>query len=148
MAIVAACAVPHPPLIIPAVGQGREHDIQDTVDAYEEVARRIAALAPDTVVITSPHSVMYRNYLHISPGTQARGSFADYRAPQAAYTCVYDTQLVAALEAACMAEDLPAGTQGERDAALDHATMIPLHFIQKACREAGVAEHLRRRITS
>ena len=140
MAIIAACAVPHPPLIIPAVGLGREHDIQATVDAYEEVGRRIAELAPDTVVISSPHSIMYRNYLHISPGARAQGSFASFRAPQAAYSCTYDTQLVAALEAACTAEQLPAGTQGEREPALDHATMIPLHFIQRACREAGVAE--------
>lgn len=140
MAIVAACAVPHPPLIIPAVGGGRERDIQATVDAYEEVAHRIAALAPDTLVIASPHSIMYRNYLHISPGEMARGSFAQFRAPQAAYRCTYDTQLVTALSAACAADQLAAGTQGEQDPSLDHATMIPLHFIQKACREAGVSE--------
>ena len=54
MAIIAACAVPHPPLIIPAVGLGREHDIQATVDAYEEVGRRIAGPAHDPVVISSP----------------------------------------------------------------------------------------------
>ena len=138
MAIVAACAVPHPPLIIPAVGGGRERGIQDTIDAYREVGRRIAALAPDTLVISSPHVVMYRDYLHISPGSRARGSFAAYRAPQASYQADYDTQFVAALEAACLADQLPAGTQGERDAALDHATMIPLHFILPACEEAGV----------
>lgn len=133
MAVVAAFAVPHPPLIIPAVGGGREHEIQATVNAYREVGRRIAALAPDTVVIASPHSIMYRDYLHISPGKGARGSFAQFRVPQATYECTYDQQFVAALEAACLAEQLPAGTQGERDPHLDHATMIPLHFIQGAC---------------
>ena len=132
MAIVAAFAVPHPPLIIPAVGLGREHDIQPTVDAYTEVGRRICALDPDTVVISSPHSIMYRDYLHVSPGQGARGSFAQFRAPQAAYECTYDQQFVAALEAACLAEQLPAGTRGERNPALDHGTMIPLHFIQLA----------------
>ena len=137
MAIVGAFAVPHPPLIIPAVGHGREHDIQATVDAYEEVARRIAALAPDTVVIASPHSIMYRDYLHISPGRGARGSFAQFRASQAAYECSYDQQFVAALEAACQAEGLAAGTLGERQPELDHATMIPLHFLELACKEAG-----------
>ena len=137
MAIVGAFAVPHPPLIIPAVGHGREHDIQATIDAYEEVARRVAELRPDTLVISSPHSIMYRDYLHISPGAGARGSFAQFRAPQAAYECTYDQHFVAALEAACLADQLPAGTQGERDPSLDHATMIPLHFIQPACAAAG-----------
>lgn len=137
MAVIAAFAVPHPPLIIPAVGCGRERGIQDTVDAYREVARRIAALAPDTVVISSPHAIMYRDYLHISPGTCARGNFGQFRAPQAAYECTYDHQFVAALEAACIAEQLPVGTRGERDPRLDHGTMIPLHFIENACEEAG-----------
>ncbi len=138
MAIIAAFAVPHPPLIIPAVGRGQERGIPATVAAYEEVGRRIAQLAPDTVVIASPHSIMYRDYLHISPGANARGSFAQFRAPQAAYSCKYDQAFVTALEAACLAENLPAGTQGERNPALDHATMIPLHFIQAACAPTGV----------
>ncbi len=137
MPIVGAFAVPHPPLIIPAVGHGREHEIQATINAYEEVARRVAALRPDTLVITSPHSIMYRDYLHISPGARAQGSFAQFRAPQAAYECAYDQHFIAALEAACLAQQIPAGTQGERNPALDHATMIPLHFIQPACEEAG-----------
>ena len=138
MAIVAACAVPHPPLIIPAVGGGRERGIQSTIDAYGEVARRIADAEPDTLVISSPHSIMYRDYLHISPGTGARGSFAQYRAPQASYPVDYDQQFVLSLEAACLAEQLPAGTRGERSPELDHATMIPLHFILPACERAGL----------
>ena len=36
MSIVASFAVPHPPLIIPAVGHGREQGISHTIDAYRE----------------------------------------------------------------------------------------------------------------
>ena len=36
MAIVGAIAVPHPPLIVPAVGRGDQARIQDTIDAYEQ----------------------------------------------------------------------------------------------------------------
>ncbi|HQE70011.1 MAG TPA: AmmeMemoRadiSam system protein A, partial [Atopobiaceae bacterium] len=85
MAILAAFAVPHPPLIIPEVGQGRERGIQATVDAFEEVGRRIAALAPETIVISSPHTALYRDYFHISPGRSARGDFSGYGAHGAAY---------------------------------------------------------------
>ena len=72
MSIVAAFAVPHPPLIIPGVGSGKEK-ISATIAAYDEVGRRIAELAPDTVVISSPHAIMYADYIHISPGRGARG---------------------------------------------------------------------------
>ena len=138
MAIVAAFAVPHPPLIIPEVGQGRELEIPATVDAYREVARRIAALRPDTVVISTPHSIMYRDYLHISPGAAATGDFGQFGVRKVHYRCEYDQQLVASLEAACLAEQLPAGTQGERDPSLDHATLIPVHFIAEAYRAADL----------
>ncbi|MBR3317056.1 MAG: AmmeMemoRadiSam system protein A [Atopobiaceae bacterium] len=130
MAIVGAFVLPHPPLIIPAVGRGREREIQATVDACEEVGRRIAALAPNTVVISSPHATMYRDYFHISPGKVARGSFGMYGAPQAAYEAHYDTELVAKICAQCEREGIAAGTDYERDARLDHGTMIALHFIE------------------
>ena len=66
MGIAAAFMVPHPPLIVPEVGRGGEKEIQETTDAYEKVARTIAEIAPDTIIITSPHATMYSNYFHIS----------------------------------------------------------------------------------
>ena len=53
MAIVGSFLVPHPPLIIPEVGRGEERQIQKTIDAYKEVASRIAKLKPDTIIISS-----------------------------------------------------------------------------------------------
>ena len=137
MAIVAAFAVPHPPLIIPAVGRGREKEIQKTIDAYRQVGARIAEVDPQTIVISSPHSVMYRDYIHVSPGASAEGDFGHFGAREARYAARYDTEFVTALAAAADADALAAGCEGERDPALDHATMIPLHFIQEAYRKAG-----------
>lgn len=138
MAIVGAFVMPHPPLIIPAVGRGCEKGIQSTIDACEEVGRRIAALEPDTVVVSSPHTTLYRDYFHISPGRHARGSFADYGAPRAAYEADYDVELVRATCAACDEQGIQAGCDYERDARLDHGTMIALHFIQRHYRNFRV----------
>ena len=82
MGIKAAFMVPHPPLIVPEVGKGGEKEILDTTNAYERVAKKIAEIAPDTIVITSPHSVMYGDYFHVSPGAWAVGSFANFGAPK------------------------------------------------------------------
>lgn len=131
MSIVGAFAVPHPPLIIPEVNPGEERKIQPTVDAYDEVSRRIAGLAPDTIVISSPHSAMYYDYLHISPGAHASGSFARFGAHGARYSCDYDEKLVERICQLADRDELPAGTAGERNPELDHATMIPLHFIRQ-----------------
>ena len=129
MAVKGAVMVPHPPLIIPDVGRGQEKAIQATIDAYHEAAKKIASWQPDTVVVLSPHSIMYADYFHISPGTGARGDFGQFRAPQVKIQVQYDTELVEALSQEAEAREIPAGTMGERDSRLDHATMIPLWFL-------------------
>ena len=131
MPLLAAFAVPHPPLIVPAVGKGGERQIAENAAAYERVAEEIAALRPDTIVITSPHSVMYADYFHISPGDGAGGSFARFGAPRVRFDESYDTAFVKKLCALAKEAGLPAGTEGERDASLDHGTMVPLWFLRQ-----------------
>ena len=131
MPISAAFMVPHPPLIVPAVGQGEEAQIQETADAYREVARQIKELQPDTIIISSPHSVMYADYFHISPGAKASGSFQRFNAPQVRFEEDYDTELRDRICELAEEEDFPAGTLGQRDASLDHGTMVPLYFIRQ-----------------
>ena len=130
MGIIAGFMVPHPPMIVPDVGRGSEAQVADTTAAYERVADEIAALEPETIIITSPHSIMYGDYFHISPGNGASGSFAGFRAPGVRFNEEYDTELVNEICRLTDEEDFPAGTLGERDKALDHGTMVPLWFIR------------------
>ncbi|MBR1440775.1 MAG: AmmeMemoRadiSam system protein A [Lachnospiraceae bacterium] len=131
MPILEAYMVPHPPLIVPDVGKGGEAQIEETTRAYEEVAKRIGDLKPDTVIISSPHATMYADYFHISPGDGAAGSFADFRAPQVEFRETYDTELVRRISFLADKDFFPAGTEGERQRKLDHGTMVPLYFIRK-----------------
>ena len=89
MSILAGFMVPHPPMIVPAVGKGSEEQVKETTAAYEEVARQIKELEPDTIIITSPHAVMYADYFHISPGKKAEGSFSRFDAPQVSFSEKY-----------------------------------------------------------
>ena len=130
MSIIAGFMVPHPPMIVPDIGRGSEAQVAETTAAYERVADEIAALAPETIIITSPHSIMYADYFHISPGEGARGSFAGFRAPGVRFNEEYDTELVKEICRLADEEDFPAGTLGERDKDLDHGTMVPLWFIR------------------
>ena len=131
MAILAAFMVPHPPMIVPAVGRGSEKQVLETTLAYERAAEEIAALEPDTVLITSPHTVMYADYFHISPGSEAKGSFARFHAPRVRFSETYDTDLVDRICQLAEEADFPAGTLGERDPDLDHGTMVPLWFLRQ-----------------
>ncbi len=131
MAIKAAFMVPHPPMIVPAVGKGSEAQVKTTSDAYDEVAKRIAELKPDTIIISSPHASMYADYINISSGKGDTGSLADFRAPEVKFEETYDTELVARIETLASLEGLDAGTLGRQHNGLDHGTMVPLFFIEK-----------------
>lgn len=144
MPIVGAFMVPHPPIMLPEVGRGEEKNIQATTDAYRKVAEEIAALKPETIIISSPHSIMYADYFHISPGKRATGDMGQFRASQVKFDVEYDTDLVAEICAisdsygqekdnitSLEVQGFPAGTMGERDSSLDHGTMIPLYYIRE-----------------
>lgn len=131
MGIEAAFMVPHPPVIIPKIGKGEEIKVRKTMNAYEEVARRIGELQPDTIVVISSHQTMYADYFHISPRKSAKGNFEKFKVSSVNVAVKYDTEFVDKLTAVAEAYDVPAGTKGEKDKMLDHGTMIPLTFINK-----------------
>lgn len=131
MSLVAAYAVPHPPLIVPSVGRGEEQGISDTIAAYQEVARRIAAHRPDVIVVTSPHAPLYRDGFFVSDGAFEEGSMAQFRAPQERLYVPVDQEFAAALQATLQHEGIPTGGAPRGQGAMDHATFVPLYFIGK-----------------
>ena len=132
MPMLGAIIVPHPPLIIPAVGRGEERGIQKTIDAYRKAARLVASWQPEVLIVTTPHLVMYSDYFHISPGYAAAGDMGRFGAPRERIEARYDTELRREVVSLAEAENISAGTLGERDASLDHATFIPLWFLRQA----------------
>ena len=133
MPVIGAFAVPHPPIIMPEIGRGEERKIAATDAAFREAARRCAQLKPDVIVVLSPHSVLYRDYFHISPGRHARGDFRAFGHPEVKIEADYDAELAAGIAAEAKKAGIAAGTMGERDAGLDHGTMIPLRYFFAQC---------------
>ncbi|NLZ61468.1 MAG: AmmeMemoRadiSam system protein B, partial [Acholeplasmataceae bacterium] len=130
MGILSAFVVPHPPLIIPDIGRNDLRKIEKTVEAYKEIGRRVTLIEPDTVVIASPHSVLYQNYNHISPGKTAKGDFGRFGCPQIELAVNYDYELVRLITDIAQEAGIMAGTEGERDKSLDHGILVPLYFIR------------------
>ncbi|WMJ76033.1 MULTISPECIES: AmmeMemoRadiSam system protein A [unclassified Sedimentibacter] len=131
MSIVNAYIVPHPPLIIPKVGNGQEIKIAKTVKAYNKIAEEIGKIKPETIVITTPHSIMYSDYIHVSPGNKAKGDFREFGRSDISFEAEYDQDFIKNLSLSAEIEGIPAGTLGEKRKSLDHGTMIPLYFINK-----------------
>ncbi len=131
MSIIAGYMVPHPPMAVPEVG-GKDIDIiPGTMKSYEAVAKDIASLKPDTILLSSPHQILYGDYFHISPGRAAMGDFSRFGAGNVEIYVDYDEELVKKISSLCDKTGFPAGTMGERSPVLDHGTTVPLYFVNK-----------------
>ena len=137
MPIAAAYMVPHPPMIIPRIGNGSEEQVRKTTEAYEAVAAEIAEIRPETIIVTSPHATLYADYFHISPGEKAAGDFGQFRAPDVRFREEYDTGLVKAICALADAQGFPAGTLGSVTGAWTTERWCPCIILNRSIRISG-----------
>ena len=92
--MLSAYIMPHAPIARPAVGRGEEKKIQKTLDSYRSVSRKIAQEKPETIIIISPHNVMYRDAFYLSPGYVYTDSLVMFGFPQERVSHPYDMELI------------------------------------------------------
>lgn len=131
MSVKAGFIVPHPPLIIPEIGRGEERKIQKTIDSYDRIAREISQIKPDTIIITTPHSIAYSDYFHISPGDKAKGDFRTFGQGKVSMEVEYDKDLALYISKEAEKYGIDAGGMGARERHLDHGSTVPLYFVNK-----------------
>lgn len=132
MGLLAAYAVPHPPLIVPAVGQGQEAAVAETAAAYGEIARRTAAHDPDVIVIVSPHAPLYRDGFFISDASREVGSMAAFGQPTETLEVRTDGTFARAIADRLNRRSIPvAGAPAAQDE-IDHGAFVPLYFLAQA----------------
>ena len=136
MSIVSSYMVPHPPLIVSEVGEGKESEVLETIHSYEKIAQDIAKIKPDTIIISSPHAPLYSDYFYLASGNRLEGSFDKFSAPEVSFSEINDVSLVEKIEELAKMDNFPAGRVKEEE--LDHGVMVPLYFIRKYCRDFKV----------
>ena len=60
--IIGSVVLPHPPAAVPEIGYRDIDRMKATEEAYEKAAEFVAKLRPETIIVTSPHATMYRDY--------------------------------------------------------------------------------------
>lgn len=130
---------PHPPIIIPAVGQGEEQLAAATVSSMQQAAQAMAELQPDAVIVCGPHGPLFADSFTVEAEPVLRGSFAAFGAKDEQITVVVDLDLTAAILRECEAKELPLAGLTARlkqrfrlTAQLDHGALVPLWFLQAA----------------
>lgn len=95
-----------------------------------EVARRVVAAEPETIVAVSPHSPRKSGAFGFWTGPTLRGSLSQFGAPDASVNLPIDRALSAAIKAEVNSREVTAWEiSGEP---LDHGALVPLWFLAEA----------------
>lgn len=140
MSKLIGCAfMPHPPIMIPEVGQGEQKRIQATIEAVEKVATNLKELNPQTVVLITPHGPVFEDAASISIHPRLRGTLASFGAPEVSLGFETDGLLVRHIVKKCerlginlveLTDDLAKTYRLNLE--LDHGALVPLYYLQKA----------------
>ena len=126
--ILKAYAVPHPPIVLPEIGRGEESHIEATTLALQKVAQEIAELAPDTIILSSPHAPLYRDAFFLSFSDIDQGDMSDFGFPAVGETLNNDLELAELILEKAVYNNIPMFAD-TRDNRLDHGSLVPLRFI-------------------
>lgn len=128
--ILRAYVVPHPPIVLPEIGRGREGEIAATGAAMKQVAEEIAELAPDTIILSSPHAPAYHDAFFISASKCDEGDMGDFGFSQLTQSLENDLTLIDNISEKAEGEQITVFAD-TRTNKLDHGSLVPLYFIAK-----------------
>ncbi len=140
--IINGYIMPHPPIIVPGVGKGRELEAAATVAAVKKAASEISKDKPTTIVLSSPHAPCFSDHAYISDAPRLVGSLAAFDSPEPSLDFENNLELVSAIVEKARIAGISAGGLSNRvkeeygiPEALDHGAMVPLYFISQALKE-------------
>jgi len=127
--IVFSGIAPHPPIMVPEVGQESIGHVRSSIDAMEEFSRRLIASGAETVVLISPHAPLdaYAFVAYVS--SPLYGDFSQFRAPGTQIEATTDKELLEKIGEIAAENGLE--VLGIQKRELDHGTAVPLYFLQR-----------------
>lgn len=126
--ILKAYVLPHPPIILPEVGMGEENKIEATSKAIKQVAREIAQLAPDTIILSSPHAPIYPGSFFLSFAEVDRMDLGNFGCPFVKEELKTDLAFAEAILLKAEEQNITIARDSSSDKP-DHGSLIPLRFI-------------------
>ncbi len=130
--------VPHPPIVIPEIGQGSLARCEKTHQALVTMAKDVCQLGPKRVVIISPHGTVFSDGMGVLYTPTLQGDFQGFGFPEIALSFKNDmgfidnlvmqadkSNIVLAKIDESFAEEMQIPYQ------LDHGALVPLWFLKE-----------------
>ena len=131
-----AALMPHPPIIIPEVGKGREREASPTLDGTARLCERLSALhaadgPPDAIFVLSPHQPYVPGAFFLNTAPRLRGSLAPFGAPSAAIEAQTSADGLRQIAGALDAAGIPVAQGALEDITKDHGALVPLRALTR-----------------
>jgi len=123
------CLVPHPPIIIPEVGRGKEHEADHTIIAMKQLTEEFKDRIPDLFIVISPHN-NYSRGLHFILAPEYDGNLGMFGVPEISMTLSGSMEKGHKL-ADILSEQIPVTIETSKKALLDHGSIVPLYYFEK-----------------
>ncbi len=133
-AICYACVSPHPPIIIPEVGRGREKEVWRTLQALSQVARELETHAPQVAVLMATHGPLRPDAFALLVSPWAEGDFSQWGAYQVRLRFPVDLEAAQAISEEAARDGLP--IWHVRDWDLDWSCTVPLYYLRPGLKDA------------
>lgn len=125
--------VPHPPIIVPEVGKGRDKEAAKTLEGMEALASAWRSMSrPDCVLLLSPHQPYSPGAVALNASPVARGGFAPFGAPEVSFDLDVPVNDVAVLAEFLRKEAFPVRLGETPDLTRDQGSTVPLYFMRRA----------------
>lgn len=134
MSLNFAAISPHPPILIPEIGENNDIEkISQTTQAMKKLAHYFLIAEIDTLIIISPHMLTYPDRFNISGMKKLFGSFASFGAPDVILEYANDLELARKIDQKAQNDNINTllyNNSGEFFE-LDHGLMVPLYFLNQ-----------------
>ena len=124
-----AALMPHPPILVPEVGRGRENEARETLKGLELLAESLRDRRPDALLVLSPHQPYVPGALFAG---RAAGTLAPFGAPSVTIgiACPGELYRAAADRLSALGARIREGSRP--DLTSDQGTLVPLYFLRRA----------------
>jgi len=130
VAVCCAALMCHAPIVIPAIGDDRAPECEQTTRAMRELADRVIAHRPDLLVVVSPHAPRQGALFGVVDARTIAGSFARFGFPRLATHLPGAPHEARSVRTAAARLGIQCWTPPGDD--LDHGALVPLHFLVEA----------------
>lgn len=131
MSLNFAAITPHPPIIVPEVGGEELDKVTQTAQAMKKLAFHFREAEIETLIIISPHMLIYPDRFNICGMKKLFGTFSGFGAPQMMLDFKNNLDLAAIIDHKANQEGIDSllyDNNGEFFE-LDHGSMVPLSYL-------------------